>query len=131
MGRSILAVVAGVVLWSVLWVSFNMGMQAAFPAIIDPTRYLDHVPVLITYIVVSFILSVAAGWVTALVAGRKPVQHALALGVVQLMLGIGFEASYWSLLPVWYHVVFLALLVPGNLLGGRIRAARGAVSRYA
>jgi hypothetical protein len=30
--------------------------------------------------------------------------------------------SAWQLTPVWYHLVFLALLVPAVLYGGRLRA---------
>lgn len=126
--RSILAVVAGAVLWTVLWVPFNLGMQAAFPDIIDPERYLGHVPTLMSYIVMSFVFSVAAGYLTALAAKTKPVRHAFALGILQLALGIGFEVSYWEMLPVWYHLVFLMLLIPGNVLGGMLRAARRPVA---
>lgn len=122
--RSVLAVLAGVVLWSAFWLPFNLGMQAAFPDIVDPERYLGHVPMLLVFIVASFLFSVAAGYVAAWAARVKPVQHALVLGVVQLAIGIGFEVSYWDMLPVWYHLVFLALLIPGNLIGGMLRAGQ-------
>lgn len=122
--RSVLSVIAGVVAWSALWIPFSLGMQAAFPDIIDPEQYLGHVPILSSYIVASFGFSVLAGYVTALAARTKPVHHALALGVVQLAIGIGFEVSYWALLPVWYHLVFLALLIPGNVWGGKLRQSR-------
>jgi hypothetical protein len=46
------------------------------------------------------------------------------LAVLQLLLGIGFEASAWNLMPVWYHLVFLALIIPATVMGGRKRAAR-------
>jgi hypothetical protein len=46
------------------------------------------------------------------------------LAVLQLLLGIGIEASAWSMTPVWYHVVFLALLVPATVYGGRLRVRR-------
>ncbi len=39
-------------------------------------------------------------------------------------LGVGKEISYWKLLPVWSHLVFLALLVRGNLLGGWMRVTQ-------
>lgn len=131
MGRSILAVLAGVVLWSALWIPFGLGMQAAFPDLIDPQRFLGHVPTLLTYLAASFVFSVAAGYLTAFVAKTKPVPHALALGVVQLLIGIGFEVSYWAMLPVWYHLVFLALLIPGNVLGGSLQARRRPDARFA
>jgi hypothetical protein len=40
---------------------------------------------------------------------------------VLLLMGIGFEVSAWQLTPVWYHLVFLVLLVPAVLYGGRLR----------
>lgn len=124
--RSVLAVLAGVVTWSVLWIGSNAGLAAAFPDIVRPEEPLTHVPMLVTYVLLSLIFSVAAGYVTAVAAGRDEVGHTLALGVLQLALGIYFEASYWDLLPVWYHLVFLALLIPGNVYGGVLRQRRRA-----
>lgn len=124
MWRSVLSVLAGAALWTVLWLPFTRMMQAAFPDIVIPAQYLGHVPMLLTFIAASAVFSIAAGYVTALVAKSKPVHHAFALGLLQLALGIGFEASYWALMPVWYHLVFLALLIPGNVWGGMLRANR-------
>lgn len=124
MMRSVVAVLAGTALWSVLWIGFGLGMQAAFPETIQPDRYLGHLPTLLGYLAASTAFSVIAGYVTALAAGKRPVGHAVAAGIVLVVLGIGFEASYWNLLPVWYHLVFLALLLPGNVVGGIMRANR-------
>jgi hypothetical protein len=44
--------------------------------------------------------------------------------VIQLVVGIGFEVSYWAMTPVWYHLVFLALLVPATVWGGALKAER-------
>jgi hypothetical protein len=129
MGRSVLAVLAGVVLWAVAWLGFNAAMQAAFPEVIDPTTYLGHVPTLLAYLAVSFGLSVGAGSVAGGIARSRPLAHGVVLGVVQLVMGIGFEVSYWELLPVWYHLLFLALLVPGNALGGYLVERRREASR--
>ena len=124
MFRSIASVAAGAALWAALWVSGNAGLAAAFPTIIRQGEPMFHVPVLWTYIAWSVVLSIAAGYVTALVAKRSEMQHALALGILQLGIGVATEISYWELLPVWYHLVFLTLLVPGNLLGGWMRVTR-------
>jgi len=124
MWLSILSVLAGAALWTVLWLPFTRLMQVAFPDIVIPEQYLGHVPILLAFIAASVVFSVAAGYLTALVARSKPVHHSFALGVLQLALGIGFEASYWASMPVWYHLVFLALLLPGNVWGGVLRANR-------
>ncbi len=35
--------------------------------------------------------------------------------------GMSVQAAVWNLMPVWYHLVFLGLLVPGCLLGARLK----------
>ena len=42
--------------------------------------------------------------------------------MIQLVVGIGFEVSYWEMTPVWYHLVFLALIVPATVWGGILKA---------
>ena len=123
MGRAIGAVIAGAAFWAVLWIGGNAGMQAAFPDIISPDRPLTHLGILLTLIAYSAVLSVAAGYITAAVRGRPATGAVWSLALLQLALGIFFEASYWNLMPVWYHLVFLALLVPAVVWGGRIREA--------
>jgi hypothetical protein len=41
--------------------------------------------------------------------------------VIQLGLGIFFQSQAWQLMPLWYHVPFLLLIVPATLLGARLR----------
>ncbi len=123
MGRSILSVIAGVVLWSVLWIATGAALAALFPDIIVPEQYVGHLGMLLTYLAASIIYSIAAGYLTGTVAARDHVKHGVALGVVLLALGIYFESTYWDLLPVWYHLTFLALLIPGNVAGAAWRAA--------
>ena len=124
MMRSIGAVLAGAVLWTVLWLGSTSALVAAMPDRLVPTEPLTETPLLLLYIGMSVVFSVAAGWLTAAVARSRPIGHAFALGVLQLALGIGFEASAWDLTPVWYHLVFLVLLLPGNVAGGWLRAQR-------
>ena len=76
MGRSIGAVFAGMVLWSVLWIGSNAGLGSAFPDIIIADQPLLHVPMLLTMIALSVVFSVVAGYVTGLTAARNAVKHA-------------------------------------------------------
>jgi hypothetical protein len=123
-GRDIVAVAAGAVLWAVLWVG---GTSLATSLLTDVTagEPVTDASVLLGFIGYSVILSVAAGYLTAALAGGDPMRPVRWLAGLQLLLGIVFEVSAWQLTPVWYHLVFLVLLVPAILLGGRLRIGRG------
>lgn len=125
MGRMILAVLAGAVVWAVLWVGGAQAAQSAFPELLRAGQPVTDTGALVGYILYSVLLSILAGYVTATVASRDPMRAVWALAVVQLALGIGIEVSAWSLTPVWYHIVFLALLVPATVYGGRLRVRQG------
>lgn len=121
MGRTIGAVVVGVVLWGVLWNGGNAGLGAA--GIIAVGEPIEAAPVLLGLLAYSAVLSVLAGWVTAAIRGApEPMGAVRALAGVNLAIGIVVEIMYWSLMPVWYHLVFLGLVVPMTLLGGRMKA---------
>lgn len=124
MGRAVGAVVAGAAVWAVLWLGMNGVLPAVIPEIYVPDERLEHVPVLLFLIAYSVVLSILAGYVTAFVRGPEPMGAVRALAGLQLTLGVVAEVASWALLPVWYHLVFLALIVPATLLGGRLRAGR-------
>jgi hypothetical protein len=121
MGRTIGAVVAGVVLWGVLWNGFGFGLVAA--GLIEMGEPITSVAVLLGMIAFSALLSIVAGWVTAAIKGAPGAMTAVkVLAVVDLLIGIAVEIGSWNLMPAWYHVVFLALVVPMTLVGGRLKA---------
>lgn len=125
MGRAIAAIVVAEVLWTVLWIGFTLGAQAAFPEVIDPEQPLTHAGALLVYVAYSVVISSLAGYVAAAVRGGNAMRTVWIFAWIQLAIGIGFEVSYWSMTPVWYHLVFLALLVPATVLGGRFRSGAG------
>ena len=49
----------------------------------------------------------------------------LALGTLLFIFGAMVEAMAWSYLPIWYHVIFLALLIPVTALGGKMKSSGG------
>lgn len=123
-GRAVLAVLAGTAVWTVLWMTGTMAGQAAFPALLQEGQPITHAGALLGLIVYSVPLSILAGWVTAAVASRNPMPAVWGLAILQLALGIGFQTSAWQLMPVWYHLIFLGLVVPATVYGGRLRARR-------
>ena len=122
MFRSIASVVTGVVVWGVLWVGINSGLASAMPDSFDANGITTEPGLLAVFMAVSMVLSVLAGWLCAAIAPSNPMKHVGVLAAIQLLIGVGVQASAWSLMPLWYHLIFLAAVVPMHLLGGKIRA---------
>ena len=107
-----LAVVLGFVLWSFLWVGGNQVFQRVWPALFKPLENEQPVVlVLVSLLVFSVACSLASGALAALIA-PKSMTSVWILGGILLIVGILVERSYWNLLPLWYHLSFLALLIP-------------------
>ena len=45
--------------------------------------------------------------------------------VLLLITGIFVQMSIWALMPAWYHLTFLALLIPVTLVGGKFGGSPG------
>jgi hypothetical protein len=123
-GRAIIAVLAGAAVWAVLWVGGTQAAATAFPNILVARQPVTHTGALIGLILYSLPLSVLAGYVTAAVAVGDRMRAVWILAILQLALGLFVEISSWNPMPVWYHIVFLALLVPATLYGGALRVRR-------
>jgi len=123
--RALLAVVAGVILWGGLWTGVHAALAAALPDSFDADGLTQSAGLLLVFLAVSVGLSALAGYVAAWIAKRGPMRVVAILAGIQLVIGIGVQASAWELLPVWYHVPFLLMVVPAHLLGGWLRVGRG------
>ena len=120
MVKSVLAVIAGFALWSILWLGSNAAMAQVFASKFQEDGSTESGAILAAFLVISLSCSVLAGFLTARLANRAPMKHVLILGIIQVVIGIAVQAQYWELLPIWYHLIFLLLLLPGHLLGGQL-----------
>jgi hypothetical protein len=69
----------------------------------------------------SFVTSLIAGYMAALVAGEYR-RSTLALGIVLVVVGIVLQGfAFWNLAPAWFHVLFVLGLLPMTILGGKLR----------
>ena len=124
MGRAIGAVVAGFLLWTVLWLGFGAVMGAAVPTAVAPGQPVTSMGVLLAFLVYAVLISVASGYVCAAIEGASPMKSVWILALILLAVGLGVEVAGWALTPVWYHLAFLTLLVPATVWGGGMRARR-------
>lgn len=118
--RSILAIIAGSVAWMVTALGMDAVLMAIAPNFFDAGK-VKSLPLLLFMMTYSLLFSVLGGYVTALVARRKEMQHALALGLLQFAMGFAATIKFFDTAPLWYHVVFLTLLIPAILIGGQLR----------
>lgn len=123
--RSIVAVVVPIVMWGVLWGGSNAAMRAAAPEQFDENMVTSNTGLLATAIAISVVLSVVAGLVCVKIAPRLHMRHVWILAIIQFVIGIAVQATVWELMPLWYHIPFLALVMPAHLVGGRLGMGKG------
>ena len=124
MVRNILSVLAGFAVWTVLWLTSNAAVAAALPSAFGEDGATNSAGILVLFLVLSVVFSIVAGYLCVMLAREKPMRLALILGVLLLAVGIFVQIQLWDLMPVWYHLIFLALLIPGVLLGAKRRLGR-------
>lgn len=119
MGRLILGIIAAPVLWGVISVPINLGLAGFYgEAAAAP-------PFPTSYLVIALILSVGYGLISgygaAWIAGTNERRLSIGAGIALLVVGLGVQISVWDVIPLWWHVVFLAMLVPVCMFGASLR----------
>jgi uncharacterized membrane protein len=126
MGRSIVAVLAGVLVIVVLSIGTDAVLHATgvFPQL--GQRMSDSLFLLAT--IYRTVFGVAGGYITARLAPNQPMRHALVLGAVGVVLGTLGAVATWnhvpSLGPHWYPLALIVLAVPQCWLGGLLYVGR-------
>jgi hypothetical protein len=123
MVRSILAVIAGFVLWALVATLLNFGLRASLPGYgaAEPTMAFT-LAMKVARLILGALASLAAGAVTARIAPSRSLPW--VLGAIILALFIPVHIQLWAKFPVWYHLVFLGTLVPLVGLGAALTRSR-------
>lgn len=119
MGRAIVGVIVGYAVWTVLWLGGNNLLFGRAGEVVASGQKFTAVGSLLGILVLSVVCSLAAGAAAAAIAKARARGAVLVMGVLLLATGIAVQASVWNLMPVWYHIPFLALVVPMCILGAR------------
>jgi hypothetical protein len=120
----------GFIAWFIVWVGVEKVLSAMWPAfgshqhafeeaIKNGGPFTAETGPLITHIVLGSIVSVVAGALAALIAGENT-KAPLIAGCLLLAMGIAKAAMSWQYVPIWYHIIFTAILLPMAILGGRL-----------
>ncbi len=136
MVRIVLGVIAGFVGWVILWVGSEKLLSAispdgfgapqrAFQAAVEnrlhPSAFTANTRLLLIHIVLASIVAVISGFLAALIA-RENKRAPMVLGFLLLALGLLKVVMSWPYVPIWYHVIFTALLLPMTLVGGKLKS---------
>ena len=119
--RSVLAIVAGFILIGLLAYGTDGIAHAIRPDIFGPNSSTSNVPYLVIAVIYVGVYATAGCWLAAALGGRRPMLHAMILGVLGLVFNIAAVPGMWSLFPHWYTIVSLVLVMPFAWLGGRLR----------
>ena len=130
MVRIVLGVIAGFFAWMIVWVGSEKVLSAIWPAfgvhqrafeeaIKNGGQFTAETTMLLTHIVLGSIVSVMAGSLAALIAGENA-RAPLVVGFVLLAMGLLKAVMSWQYVPIWYHVIFTAILLPMAIMGGKL-----------
>jgi hypothetical protein len=128
--RIVLGVIAGFLAWVIVWVGSEKIISAIWPAfgvhqkafedvIKNGGQFTADTTMLLTHIIVGSIVSVMAGALAALIAGENS-RAPLIAGCLLLLMSIAKAVMSWQHVPLWYHVIFTAMLLPMAILGGKL-----------
>ena len=132
MVRIVLGVIAGFFAWLIVWVGSEKIFSAIWPegfgahqlafeaALKNGGQFTADTTILLTHIVLGSIVSAMSGFLAALIAGENK-RAPLALGFLLLAFGILKVVMSWPYVPIWYHVIFTALLLPMTIMGGKLK----------
>ena len=135
--RIVLGVIAGFLAWAIVWFGSEKILSAIWPegfgahqrafeaAIANGGQFTADTTLLLTHIVLASIVSVMSGLLATLIAGEN-IRAPLVLGILLVAFGLLKVVLSWPYVPIWYHVIFTALLIPMTIVGGKIINNRSA-----
>ena len=127
--RSVLAVLLGIITLTVISFTVEAGMDPLllrmFPQALPDDAALGANLIVRAVMFAYGAASIAAGgYVTARVARRAPVGHALAMGLLQSALTLYAMYAVVKHAPTWIWVISTVMAVPAAWIGGLIAARR-------
>ena len=130
MVRIVLGVIAGFLAWAIVWFGSEKILSAIWPefgshqrafqaAIENGGQFTADTRMLLTHIVLGSIVSVMSGFLAALIAGENK-RSPLVLSFLLVAFGLLIVVLSWRYVPIWYQVIFTALLIPMTIMGGKL-----------
>ena len=132
MVRIVLGAIAGFFAWSLVWVGSEKILSAIWPAwygahqtafeaaIQSGGQFTPDTTILLMNIVRGAIVSAMSGFLAALIAGENK-RSPLLLGFLLLAFDLLIVVLSWKHVPIWYGVIFTAMLIPMTIIGVKLK----------
>ncbi len=129
--RIALGVAVGFIGWLIVWVGVEKFLIAVLPewygapqlafqrAIENGGQFTAETRLLLSHIVIASAIAIISGFLASLVAGENK-RAPLILGFLLLAVGLLKVVMSWPYVPIWYHVIFTAILLPIAIVGGKL-----------
>lgn len=117
--RRISAVVAGFLVLAILSTATDAVLHATgiFPAVGKPMAS----SLFLIATAYRIIFGVLGSYVAARLAPYRPMQHALILGAIGVVLSTAGAIAMWDAGPAWYSLAIIAIALPCAWVGARLR----------
>jgi len=109
--RSIVSVAAGFFTVMVLGAAADVILAQASPTLVIKLAY-------------ETLFALLAGYITARIAVRKPFLHVLIMAIIVLVGRALIAVATWDVVPLWFSVGVLVLIVPAALAGAKLSELR-------
>ncbi len=128
--RIVLGVIGGFISWIIVWFVSEKGISAIWPAfgvhqkafeeaIKNGGQFTPDTTMLFAQLVLGLVASLLAGIIAAFASGENS-RAPLFAGILLLLMGVAKAVMSWQYVPVWYHVIFTAMLLPMAIIAGKL-----------
>ena len=122
--RSVVAVAAGFFAVMVLGAAADVVLGQVSPDAFDAQGHARAASVLFIKLAYETVFALFAGYLTARIAVRKPFMHVLVMAALVLAGRAFIAVATWDVVPLWFNLGVLVLIVPAALLGAKVSELR-------
>jgi hypothetical protein len=124
MMRGAIAVIAGLIVWTMVATILNLGVRLAIPGYhAAEASFAFTLGMKIARLALATAATLAAGFAAGAVARGAALPPQL-LGALLLICFLPVHYSLWDKFPIWYHLFFLGSLLPLTIFGARFASGR-------
>lgn len=120
MVRQTLAVLLGFLAWSAIWLAGNQLLVELHVLPHGPRTPIKDSGSLLALLANAVVATLAAGYSVALLKPPTLQRPVLMLATLLIAVGVVVQSGLWDLMPQWYHVAFLTLLLPMCIVGATL-----------